>query len=92
MDGVLAPWHWAILMVVILLVFGPRKLPELGNSLGKSISGFKKGLQEAQQQGAQDEVTNHFAESQEVRESARPESISADSAAGAGESDSPPTV
>jgi sec-independent protein translocase protein TatA len=44
MEGILAPWHWAILIGVILLVFGPRKLPELGSSLGKGIAGFKRGL------------------------------------------------
>jgi sec-independent protein translocase protein TatA len=47
-EGILAPWHWAILIVVVLLIFGPRKLPELGNSLGKSIRGFKKGMSDAQ--------------------------------------------
>ena len=49
MDGILAPWHWIILIAVILLIFGPRKLPELGNSLGRSITGFKKGLKEVQE-------------------------------------------
>jgi len=48
MDGILAPWHWAILIAVVLLVFGPRKLPELGNSLGKGIRSFKNGLADAQ--------------------------------------------
>ena len=50
MEGVLAPWHWAILIAVILLVFGPRKLPELGSSLGKSIAGFKRGLSDTQEE------------------------------------------
>jgi sec-independent protein translocase protein TatA len=50
MDGILAPWHWAILIAVVLLVFGPRKLPELGSSLGKSIAGFKKGLADTQEE------------------------------------------
>jgi sec-independent protein translocase protein TatA len=50
MEGVLAPWHWAILIAVILLVFGPRKLPELGSSLGKGIAGFKRGLSDTQEE------------------------------------------
>ncbi len=50
MDGILAPWHWAILIVVILLVFGPKKLPELGHSLGRGITEFKKGLHDVQQE------------------------------------------
>jgi sec-independent protein translocase protein TatA len=44
--GALAPWHWAVLIIVILLIFGGRLLPRLGKSLGQSITGVKKGLQE----------------------------------------------
>ena len=36
MEGILAPWHWIIIILVVMLVFGPKKLPELGNSLGKA--------------------------------------------------------
>lgn len=61
MEGILAPWHWAILIVVVLLIFGPRKLPELGNSLGKSIRGFKKGLSDAQD-GLKDAMADTTAE------------------------------
>ena len=39
-----APWHIAILVIVALLVFGPRKLPEIGSSLGKSITSFRKAM------------------------------------------------
>jgi sec-independent protein translocase protein TatA len=39
-------WEIAIVVVIILLIFGPKKLPDLGRSLGRSISGFKKGLRE----------------------------------------------
>lgn len=46
MPSWIGPWEIAIVLVIALLIFGPRKLPELGSSLGKSISGFKKGLKE----------------------------------------------
>lgn len=39
-------WEIAIVLVLILIIFGPKKLPELGSSLGKSIRGFKKGLRD----------------------------------------------
>ncbi|MDF1800135.1 MAG: twin-arginine translocase TatA/TatE family subunit [Planctomycetota bacterium] len=38
---------WPILVIVVLL-FGARKLPELAGSMGKSITSFRKGLKEAQ--------------------------------------------
>lgn len=38
----------AVIMVVALLVFGPKKLPEIGRSLGKAIRGFQDASQEFQ--------------------------------------------
>ncbi len=38
--------HWMIVLVILLLFFGPSKLPGLGSSLGKAIRGFKSGLNE----------------------------------------------
>ena len=35
-----------ILLAVVLLLFGGRKLPELGNSMGKALTNFKKGMRE----------------------------------------------
>ena len=46
MPSWLGGWEIAIVVVIALLVFGPKKLPELGSSLGKSITGFRKGLKE----------------------------------------------
>jgi sec-independent protein translocase protein TatA len=39
-------WEIVIVVVIALLIFGPKKLPELGSSLGRSITGFKKCLKE----------------------------------------------
>jgi sec-independent protein translocase protein TatA len=50
MPGWIGPWEIAIVLVLVILIFGPRKLPELGSSLGKSIRGFKKGLSESQEE------------------------------------------
>ena len=36
-----------ILLVVVLLLFGGKKLPELGSSMGKALTNFKKGMNEA---------------------------------------------
>ena len=72
MDGILAPWHWIILIAVALLVFGPKKLPEMGSSIGKGIAGFRRGLKDAQ-----DEVTAAVADSTVPATAAVPDSIAA---------------
>lgn len=40
----------AVVVVLALIIFGPRKLPELGSALGRSIRGFRKGLKEGQEE------------------------------------------
>jgi sec-independent protein translocase protein TatA len=37
-------WHLLIIVVIVLLLFGPNRLPQLGKSLGEAIRGFKKGI------------------------------------------------
>jgi sec-independent protein translocase protein TatA len=39
-----APMHLLLVLGIALLVFGPRKLPELGKGLGEAIRGFKTGI------------------------------------------------
>ena len=45
-EGIFQPMHLLVILVVALLVFGPKKLPELGKGLGEAISGFKKAIHE----------------------------------------------
>ena len=45
--------EWLIILVIALLLFGAKKLPDLGSSVGKSIRNFKKGMDEGK---AEDEV------------------------------------
>lgn len=44
--------EWIIILVVVLLVFGARKLPELARSLGASAKEFRKGIQEGSDEAA----------------------------------------
>jgi sec-independent protein translocase protein TatA len=43
-EGLLQPMHLLVIFGIALLVFGPKKLPELGKGLGDSIRGFKTAL------------------------------------------------
>jgi sec-independent protein translocase protein TatA len=44
MPGWIGPWEIAILLVVVLLVFGPKRLPEMGKSLGRGMREFKHSI------------------------------------------------
>lgn len=52
--GSLGPTELLIALGIFVLLFGARKLPELGSSVGKSIQNFKRGMAEA---NAEDETT-----------------------------------
>lgn len=49
--GSLSPWHWAILAVVIVVLFGAKKLPDAARSLGKSMRIFKSEMRELHNEG-----------------------------------------
>ncbi len=42
--GVLQPWHLIIIVVIVLVIFGPGKLPMLGKAVGDSVRDFKKAV------------------------------------------------
>lgn len=42
--GSFSIWHWIIVLVVVLLVFGTKKLRGAGRDLGEAVKGFKKGM------------------------------------------------
>ncbi|WP_298629354.1 TatA/E family twin arginine-targeting protein translocase [uncultured Thermus sp.] len=56
-----------VILVVALLIFGPKKLPELGRSLGQSIREFKRGAQE---------IREELEKSVDVREELKPKPVS----------------
>lgn len=39
-------WHWLILLVIVALVFGTKRLRNIGEDVGQAIKGFKKGMAE----------------------------------------------
>jgi len=44
--GAMSIWHWLIVLVIILLVFGTKKLRNIGQDLGGAVKGFKDGVKE----------------------------------------------
>lgn len=46
--GTFSIWHWLVVLVIVALVFGTKKLRNIGEDLGGAVKGFKKGISEAQ--------------------------------------------
>jgi sec-independent protein translocase protein TatA len=42
--GSFSIWHWAIVLVIVLLIFGTKKLRNIGSDLGGAVKGFKDGM------------------------------------------------
>ena len=42
--GSFSVWHWLIVLVIVMLVFGTKKLGNVGSDLGKAVKGFKDGV------------------------------------------------
>lgn len=45
--GTFSIWHWLIVLIIVVLVFGTKKLRNLGSDLGGALKGFKDGIKEA---------------------------------------------
>ena len=48
--GSLSIWHWLIVLVIVMLVFGTKKLRNIGQDLGGAVKGFKEGVKEGTDQ------------------------------------------
>ena len=46
--GVIGPWQWVIIALVIVLLFSGKKIPELMHGLGKGVKSFKAGMKDAE--------------------------------------------
>ncbi len=45
--GSFSIWHWLIVLVIVMLVFGTKKLRNIGQDLGGAVKGFKEGMKSA---------------------------------------------
>lgn len=46
--GSFSIWHWLVVLVIVALVFGTKKLRNMGEDLGSAVKGFKKGISDAE--------------------------------------------
>lgn len=64
--GSFSIWHWLIVLVIVMLVFGTKKLRNIGTDLGGAVRGFKTGMREGEKSdedgGAAPQVTGKTVE------------------------------
>jgi sec-independent protein translocase protein TatA len=63
MGDLLQPWHLIVLAVVAFLLFGAKRLPELGKGLGEGLKGFREGIR-----GISDPAPSQTAQQQPVQQ------------------------
>jgi sec-independent protein translocase protein TatA len=57
-EGLLQPQHLLIIVIVALFIFGPKKLPELGQGLGKGIRSFRESMRQATEEPQKNEPSS----------------------------------
>lgn len=54
--GIGAWWHWLIVLLIVVLVFGTKKLKNMGGDVGGAINEFKKAMKESQETDSKDNI------------------------------------
>jgi sec-independent protein translocase protein TatA len=49
--GAWSIWHWLVVLLIVILVFGTKKLKNIGQDLGGAVKGFKDGMKDGTQSG-----------------------------------------
>jgi sec-independent protein translocase protein TatA len=55
--GSFSIWHWMIVLVIVALIFGTKKLRNVGSDLGVAVKGFKEGMKDGSAEPAAQQVT-----------------------------------
>lgn len=64
--GSFSIWHWLIVLIIVMLVFGTKKLPSIGKDVGNAIKGFREGMNEANAEQNQQNQQNLINEKQKT--------------------------
>jgi len=71
--GSFSIWHWLIVLLVVVLVFGTKKLRNLGADLGSAVKGFRDGMKSEEDKSAQAKAEIPPATGQTIEGEARKE-------------------
>ncbi|MGA9665613.1 MAG: Sec-independent protein translocase subunit TatA [Gallionella sp.] len=60
--GGLSIWHWLIVLLVVVLIFGTKKLRNIGSDLGGAVKGFKEGMRSDDEAASQNKAVGQAKE------------------------------
>jgi sec-independent protein translocase protein TatA len=72
--GSFSIWHWLIVLLVVVLIFGTKKLRNMGTDLGSAVKGFKDGMKSEEDKTAQSKAEIPPSTGQTIEGEARKES------------------
>ena len=61
-------FEWIIILVVVLLIFGPKNLPKLGKALGSTVKNVREGLESGEEEEPEEELSEEDKEIKELEE------------------------
>ena len=61
-------FEWIIILVVVLLIFGPKNLPKLGKALGSTVKNVREGLESGEEDEPEEELSEEDKEIKELEE------------------------
>jgi sec-independent protein translocase protein TatA len=53
-EGLFQPMHLIVILAIVLIIFGPGKLPDMGSAIGKAIRGFKQAMNEPEKKSEEE--------------------------------------
>ena len=56
--GTFSIWHWLIVLVIVLVIFGTKKLRNIGGDLGGAVKNFKEAVKEGEKAGAPEQISS----------------------------------
>ncbi len=74
--GTFSIWHWLIVLVVVVLIFGTKKLGNIGSDLGKAVKGFKEGVKTEDEDTATAKIETDAAKGETIEGEVKEESKS----------------
>jgi len=74
--GSFSIWHWLIVLVIVMLIFGTKKLRNIGEDLGGAVKGFKQGMKDGSEAGTPPAQASSLQDSQTIDAEAREKSRS----------------